>query len=521
MEPRNSFLKGAVLLTAAALFVKMLSAVYRVPFQNIVGDTGFYIYQQVYPFYGIAAGLAVSGFPVVLSRLTAHRDERRRQVAVYTAFVTIGLMGLIAFLLLFFSAGWIAEKMADHSLKPLIQCSSLFFLLVPYIAVKRGAFQGSSNMAPTASSQMADQSVRVAAILLFSSYIVFTDGTLYEAGLSAVIGSLLGMAASAAVLWKYSRKPVLQRRIFFLFDRRIAFEIVSRGTAVCISALTLVLLQLADSFQIYSGLISSPMTETEAKAWKGIYDRGQPMLQLGVVAAVSISLTIVPLISKAHKENNTKAETSFSRLAFRLSFALGLAASAGLAAVMVPLNTMLFKTAAGSGFLIVFGFSIFFYSLMATINAVFQGRGNDWIPAAGTAFTVAVKWGANAILIPAYGLYGAAFATAGSLLAGVCFLSVVWNRNHAPLLTKIFAFKTTGAAILMAAAVFFFVQLFLPAEAGRIWNGATAAGGALLGVCLFFTFMIKWKVWNDDDLRILPFGEKLGKWPGIRLKRKW
>ncbi|MCP3764505.1 polysaccharide biosynthesis protein [Domibacillus sp. A3M-37] len=518
METEKSLLKGAVLLTIAALFVKVLSAVYRVPFQNIVGDTGFYIYQQVYPFYGIAAGLAVSGFPVILSRIVAKADERRSQVAVHTAFITIGMMGFIAFLLLFFSSGWMASSMGDEALKPLIQCSALFFLFVPYIAVKRGTFQGSGNMALTASSQMAEQSVRIVAILLFSAYAVLSGRTLYEAGLGAVIGSLFGMAVSAFVVWQYSRKQ--KRSILFLFDRRTAVEIITRGTAVCLSALTLVFLQLADSFQVYSGLIDSDMAAADAKKWKGIFDRGQPLLQLGVVAAVSISLTIVPLISKAWKEQNQKAEAAFSQLALRVSFALGLAASAGLAAVMIPLNTMLFKTADGSGFLAVFGLSIFFYSLMAVMNAVFQGRGNDWIPAAGTVITVAVKWGANALLIPGYGLYGAAFATAGSLLAGVCFLSVMWKRKCAPLLTHVFVFKTTAAVLLMALVVFLFIQLIIPTDAGRIWNGAAAISGALLGACLFFVFMIKWRIWNDDDLRILPFGEKLAKRAEMRTKRK-
>ena len=49
----KSFMKGAVLLTIAGFIVKLLSAVYRVPFQNLVGDQGFYIYQQVYPFVAI------------------------------------------------------------------------------------------------------------------------------------------------------------------------------------------------------------------------------------------------------------------------------------------------------------------------------------------------------------------------------------------------------------------------------------------------------------------------------------
>ena len=65
----KELMKGAMILTLAALVTKILSAVYRVPFQNIVGDIGFYIYQQVYPFFGIVMVLSTYGFPVVISKL--------------------------------------------------------------------------------------------------------------------------------------------------------------------------------------------------------------------------------------------------------------------------------------------------------------------------------------------------------------------------------------------------------------------------------------------------------------------
>lgn len=42
--------QGAVVLALAMVIVKILSVVYRIPYQNITGDTGFYVFQQVYPF---------------------------------------------------------------------------------------------------------------------------------------------------------------------------------------------------------------------------------------------------------------------------------------------------------------------------------------------------------------------------------------------------------------------------------------------------------------------------------------
>ena len=75
-------MNGAVLLSVAALIAKILSAVYRVPFQNIVGNTGFYVYQQVYPIYGIGMTIALSGLPVFLSKLIAEQKNVSQQMGL-------------------------------------------------------------------------------------------------------------------------------------------------------------------------------------------------------------------------------------------------------------------------------------------------------------------------------------------------------------------------------------------------------------------------------------------------------
>ncbi len=75
-EQVKKTMKGALILSIASLIAKILSAVYRIPFENIVGNTGFYVYQQVYPIYGIGVAFALTGFPVYISKLVAEqRDE--------------------------------------------------------------------------------------------------------------------------------------------------------------------------------------------------------------------------------------------------------------------------------------------------------------------------------------------------------------------------------------------------------------------------------------------------------------
>ena len=51
------------------------------PFQNLVGDEGFYVYQQVYPIYGLAMTLALSGLPQFISRVIAEQPDPQKQRA--------------------------------------------------------------------------------------------------------------------------------------------------------------------------------------------------------------------------------------------------------------------------------------------------------------------------------------------------------------------------------------------------------------------------------------------------------
>ena len=68
--------KGRLRSPVAAFIAGILSAVYRVPFQNnMVGNTGFYVYQQVYPIYGIGMTFALTGFPVFVSNVVAEYLE--------------------------------------------------------------------------------------------------------------------------------------------------------------------------------------------------------------------------------------------------------------------------------------------------------------------------------------------------------------------------------------------------------------------------------------------------------------
>ena len=67
--------KGAGVLALAGFLSKILAALYRFPYQNLVGAQTLYAFQQVYPFYSIITTLSLIALPNFLSSLIHASDQ--------------------------------------------------------------------------------------------------------------------------------------------------------------------------------------------------------------------------------------------------------------------------------------------------------------------------------------------------------------------------------------------------------------------------------------------------------------
>ena len=82
-------MQGAAVLTLAALVAKVLSAIYRVPLQNMVGNEGFYVYQQVYPIYGIGMTFALNGLPSFIGKQVALQNNHKQSKILLKRYAVI------------------------------------------------------------------------------------------------------------------------------------------------------------------------------------------------------------------------------------------------------------------------------------------------------------------------------------------------------------------------------------------------------------------------------------------------
>ncbi len=529
-QGKQSFMKGAAILAVAAFITKLLGAIYKIPYQNITGNEGMFVYQQVYPLYSTLLTVATAGFPIAVSKLVSERlawgDEEGAQRIFRVTSVILSLSGLVMFFLLYGGAPVVAGWMGSRELLTLpIQAVSTALLVVPIMSVIRGYFQGRHNMTPTAVSQVVEHGVRVVTILTLAWWFTAEGYGVVFAGTGAVFGAFTGAVAGLLVLlfyWHRSRKrmdkiPSSQSSVSRESPRNLVRRLVVLSIPISLGALVLPLFSLADSFTVANLLEAGGWSSTQAVEWKGIYDRGQPLIQFASFFATALSLSIVPVIAEAHTLRNKRKIADRSALALRLTLLMGLPASLGLALVAYPTNVMLYKDGAGSEALAILAMTTLFSTLTMTSAGILQGMDRVGLPACHLGIGIGVKLVGNALLIPALDIRGAALATVlGYASAALLNLWAIRRRVG-------FLFRLGSAKVPLLLTMLVMGIVVWGVVAGIEWLTAgwnprlsmtvTALAGVLTGAAVYGVALPGLGVVRRQDLERVPkVGGKLIPW---------
>ncbi|WP_203624785.1 polysaccharide biosynthesis protein [Lacticaseibacillus sp. 866-1] len=510
----SKVMRGAWILSLGGLVAKILSAVYRVPFQNMVGDTGFYAYQQIYPLYGIGMTFALSGFPVYVSKQVAQaRDPLAQTEVAHRALVLMAWIGLGMFAVLELGADLIARAMADAGLAPIIRSVGLMFLTMPVLSTARGYFQGTFDMSKTAISQVVEQLIRVGVILLAAWYAVQHAWGPYKMATWAMTGAFFGgLGATLIVLPAYLKatagrraKPTPWREYGHLLDR-----FVKEGGSIALFSALLILLQLVDSFTVTRGLIAQGMVPEAARALKGVYDRGQPLVQLGLVVATSLSTTLLPSLSRSVARGHWAAFKQTARQLIRFNFGLSLAAAAGLIALMPSVNRLLFGDTVLTGTLRVYTLCIVLVALINAFNAVLQSLNRFRYTSYGLVAGLVVKVLANPFLTVRYGAFGAAVATVLSLTVITVLLYIQLPHSLQGVDPRWFNLRLMLVVGPMSEAVHLVAVHMQPQNrVETLWVFIVAVP---LGVVLFVILGAIFHLYTVREVLAIPYGRKFMKW---------
>lgn len=502
--------RGAFWLTAAQLLSKILSALYKVPLQNWTGDQGFYVYQQLYPFYGLVASFSLTAMPLFISKLLSDDDDPAHSRAIHQQIFVCLMAGLsiLGLSLALFSRP-LSRLMGDIDLAPGLRMIALYYPLGAVLASFRGYFQSRLQMSPTAVSQVAEQLVRVACILLVAYLFLQGQGSIYQMGAWAYGGALGGgILAASFLLWRYKRQVVKASTSTKQLESslRPVFKLLL-GPALLYGGIVsiLVVMQLIDSFTVVRGLLEAGFSPEAAQSAKGIYDRALPLAQLGLVATTGLSSSMLPYLNRLKRQVTSLRYGQALRSFVKLVFLFSAAAAVGLMALMPSLNRLLFQDSKASSTLAVFMGVVVWKSLILVCLTISQVQGlaqRLWGP---LGLTLLAKWLGNVVLIPRLHIMGAALASHVSL--AVFFLYVFSRLKKRinlgggkvfDLLKSCLALLVMGLAVRLTLAV---MAHYFPASGlGLLIQVLVGVG---MGVVVFFTGLVRLGLISDQEWQVL------------------
>lgn len=520
-DNKDSFIKGALILTIAGFIVKILGAIYRIPLARILGDEGIGIYQLAYPIYGTLLAISTAGLPTAISKLVAEDTAlgmyKNAQRIFKISLMVLAIIGFLLSAILMGNAETISIKAlcnpkAYYSVLSI--APAIFFVSI--MSCFRGYFQGLQNMIPSAISQVAEQIGRVVAVFVLV-VLLLPKGIEYAAAGAAfgpVVGSIVGLLVLMFfyILHRRQIRTHLRQDITGRLQSpfHIIYRLFSFAIPITLGGLLMPIMSLADSIIVNRRLQFAGFSTTRATELFGqLSGKAMPLINFPATVTMSLAASLVPAISEAMALKQQNLVAKRSQRAIRITLIFALPAAVGMFVLAKPIATLLYKSPEAGTPLAVLSWSVIFLSLSQTTTGILQGIGKTYVPlinlAIGTFTKIVLNYWLTAI--PSINIKGAALGSVvGYMIPALLNFLVVVKLTGLELNMSNMFIKPIIATSLMGVSVNFIFERLI--HFGTSQNKATLMGIALGGFS-YIVYLFLLGGLDKSDFEILPGGKKL------------
>jgi Polysaccharide biosynthesis protein. len=429
----------------------LLGLFYVIPFDAIVGDKGTALYQYGYVPYQIFLSFGTAGLPLAVSKfvskyntLEAYRVSRKLfKSGLFIMLIT----GFLSFVGLYLLAPVLAGSIIADSDQVLrledvvgvIRAVSYALIIVPFMSLIRGYFQGHESMGPSAVSQVVEQIVRIV-FLLGGSYIILhiLHGDVVQAvevsTFAAFVGALGGLAVLLWYWWR--RKPYLDR-LLLKDPGDIDISLKDMYKEILIYAIPFVvvgiinsLYQMVDTLTFNRAMADIGLASVSDKMFAALNFKSHKIVIIPVSLATAFSMTLVPLITSSFVSGNYRELKNQLDQTFQVLLFLTLPAVFGISLLAEPIFAFFYgQDPSGAEVLAFYAPCAVLFSLFSVSAAILQGINEQKFTIFSMMVGLLAKMVLNIPLIHLLETKGAILATAiGYTLSVIINLGVIYVR---------------------------------------------------------------------------------------------
>lgn len=432
MSKKESFIKGTIILAAAALVARVLGLVQRVPLEHIFGAVGNASYTVANNVYLMLLTVATAGIPSTLSKMVSERYALKRPgeaKRVYKAALIFSVfIGIVMTILLYVLAPVYAVYSEQPEATPAIRAIAPALLLFPTIAMMRGYFQGRGYMTANGISQIMEQVLRVITGIALAFFLLHANYSDEWVAAGASFGGVLGSVSAFGIMVWYSIKLRRDDRKLQLEDlsagsehiplMRIYRDIFKLSIPIVLASLAVPAVNFIDG-TIVKPLLIDQMGNFEATKTLGILgSRAQSIAGIPPILSIALSASLLPVIAAAFARGDRPHLERQITLAMRVSILTGMPIVIILCTAAYSINGMLFSSLDGSGIIGLLTLGTIFQITMATTSSILIGLGKVNLSMGHVLVGIVVKLILSLALAPLFGIYGIIAGT------GICFLVI-------------------------------------------------------------------------------------------------
>lgn len=521
-------LQGSAWMTFGSIFSRILGAIYIIPWYAWMGNHGNVanaLTAKSYNIYSLFIIISTAGIPGAVAKQVAEYNARNEygvgkklfQRGIYL----MAFLGIISAAIMYFAAGILSG--GDIRQIPVLQSLALAVLIIPVMSLLRGFFQGYSDMAPSALSQIVEQFARVVWMLATAYFIMQVQHGNYvdavtQSNFAAFIGALFGILL---LLYYYSRKKheidylvLHSNNEVHVSTKKLLLEIIQQSIPFIIIDSGITFFQLIDQYTFHAFIDNFVHASyNQIESWYALFGlNANKLIMIVVSLATAMAVTAIPLLAGAHATNNREDIKSQIENTLELFFFIMIPCALGMAAISGPLYTIFYGyDPTGASVLYLSAFEAILLGLFTVIAAILQGLSQNKLAIRYLIIGVVIKLIVQFPAIYFFKIYGPLFATAVGIGA-VCFLGINRLKSHYHFnylrMERRFAGTTLFALLMFVAvvAVIFIMQRFLN-PANRLFAVLEILIALPVGIFVFGSLSVKTglaeKIMGQRIIRIL------------------
>lgn len=511
---KQSLIKGSLILGIAGMLTRFLGIFFRWPLFMLIGDEGVGYYQMVYPLYMFFIAMA-SGIPIAMSKMISESNaisdiKTSFQVVKESAILTIFIGTGTSLILFLFSKQIINFLNWDYKAYYSLIGISFAPMIISFVTVLRGFFQGFQNMTPSAISQILEQIGRVV-FGVGLSYILLEKGIEFSAGAASFGATAGGILAGLFLYFQYRKTKKSFKIIKVKSNPDILTKILKISIPISLGATVGTIMSLIDSILVPQKLLQAGFNKTQSTIlYAQLTGKASVIVNIPLTLSIALCTSLIPIIAESYVLKRREEIKSKVNLSIKMSAVIAIPCMFGLFFMAEPIMRFILPgRSEGGNILKYLSLSIPFIIITQTTTSILQSVGSYIIPIINLLIGCILKIILTIVLVPIsyINIYGAVIASVSAYVI-VAILNVIAMKKKLGLKLNPYEnfVKPSYASIFMIIGVLLsYSYLFKNTSS----NGVSCLLSILLGVIIYTMGIIILKIFNiKNDKKIIKRAKK-------------